>query len=211
VPESPVTEQPQPEAAPATEPEAAPQAKAAPRGVFGPMRWVVLLAVTLLVAAADQGAKHWAETDLQTRPGRRLVVVEGYASLAYVRNPGAAWGLLASAKASFRRPFFFFVNLAAMVFILAIFARLAPGQALLMAALSLVMGGAVGNCIDRIRLGYVIDFILLHFHNRFRWPNFNVADIAITVGVLLLLLEMILIGRGGAPRRPAPPAPAGDA
>ena len=67
-------------------------------------KWILLVVVTAVVCAADQGTKQWAQTDLQHRPGRRLVLVEGYAALSYVRNPGAAWGFLSRSRSSVRRP-----------------------------------------------------------------------------------------------------------
>jgi len=156
-------------------------------------KWLVLLGVTLAVVALDQWSKRWAHQDLRQRAGRRMVLVEGYLDLAYVRNPGAAWGFLARADESFRRPFFVAISVVAMGFILYLFRRLERGQILLLWALSLVMGGAVGNFIDRLRQNYVVDFIDFHVEQRFKWPTFNVADIAISIGVGLLLLEMFLL------------------
>lgn len=158
---------------------------------FRLVKWLVLLLVTLFVAITDQASKKWADTDLFNRPQRRVMLIEGYLDFSYVRNPGAAWGFLAHADESFRKPFFAIVSVVAMAFILYLFVRLKPGQHFLLAALSLVLGGAVGNFIDRLYHDYVIDFIHAHWHDRFHWPTFNVADIAITIGVILLLAEMI--------------------
>jgi signal peptidase II len=159
---------------------------------FARTKWVVLIAIALVVVACDQLTKHWAHEELQRRPGGRITVVEGYAAFAYIRNPGAAWGFLARAKESFRQPFFVSISVLAMLFILYIHWRLEPGQHLLLVALSLVMGGALGNFIDRVRFSFVVDFIKVHWRHRYEWPTFNVADIAITVGVILLFAEMFL-------------------
>lgn len=156
-------------------------------------RWLFLALITVAVAAADQATKHWAQTDLQYRPGRRVPVVDGYLALSYVRNPGAAWGFLSRAKGSFRRPFFIGVSLVAMAFILYLCLRLQRGQLLLLGALSLVMGGAVGNFIDRVRFNYVVDFVDFHIGKGLKWPTFNVADVAISIGVGLLFLEMFVL------------------
>jgi signal peptidase II len=156
---------------------------------FSRAKWIVLVVITLVVGIADQASKRWAQHELQRRPGGRTTVIAGYATFSYVRNPGAAWGFLARAKESFRQPFFVAISVAAMLFILYIHLRLEPGQYLLLVALSLVMGGAVGNFIDRLRYHYVIDFIKLHYREH-EWPTFNVADIAITLGVILLFGEM---------------------
>lgn len=160
-----------------------------------PGKWIALAVVVVIAVGLDQWSKHWAESDLQLRPGRRVTLVEGYLALSYVRNPGAAWGFLARARDTFRRPFFVGISVVAMVFILYLFVRLERGQRLMMMALSLVMGGAVGNFVDRLRFNYVIDFIDFHIQRRFKWPTFNVADIAITVGVVLLFLEMFVMPR----------------
>jgi signal peptidase II len=158
----------------------------------------VLAVVVILVLGLDQWSKHWAHTTLRFEHAGRLSLVDGYLDLAYVRNPGAAWGFLARTEESFRQPFFIGISLVAMLFILYLFLRLEPGQRLLLYALALVMGGAVGNFVDRLRFRYVIDFIELHLRHRHRWPTFNVADMAITIGVLLLFAEMFL---GSAWRR----------
>ena len=153
-------------------------------------KWVALAVVTLVSVSADQWSKHWAQTDLQHRVTRRVTLVEGYLAFSYVRNPGAAWGFLARADERFRRPFFICVSIAAMLFILHLFYKLERGQTVMLSALSLVMGGAIGNFIDRLRYDYVVDFIDFHVKQHFRWPTFNVADIAITVGVFFLFFEM---------------------
>lgn len=117
--------------------------------------------------------------------------VPGFWNWRYVENPGAAWGLLADAPASIRLPFFYGISLAAIVFILVYFRRLAPDQRLLGVALSLVLGGAIGNFIDRLHLTYVIDFIDWYI-GQSHWPTFNIADAGISVGVALLILDMVL-------------------
>jgi len=118
-------------------------------------------------------------------------VLENFWHFKYVENPGAAWGFLQSAPSWFRTPFFLAVSVAAMVFIVVYFRKTQADQKLLRVALALVFGGAVGNFIDRARLGYVIDFIDWHWYER-SWPTFNIADSAITVGVVLLVLDMKL-------------------
>jgi signal peptidase II len=174
---------------PSTSPEPPPPAAKRSWGI----KWLVLLLIVLAVVAADQATKHWAQQDLQFKPGRRVQLIEGYLSFSYVRNPGAAWGFLARSSASFRRPFFIGISLVAMLFILYLFIRLEPGQRLLLLALSLVMGGAIGNFIDRVRFNYVVDFIDFHIRQKFKWPTFNVADVAITIGVVFLFAEMFIV------------------
>ncbi|WP_257462118.1 signal peptidase II [Archangium lipolyticum] len=123
-----------------------------------------------------------------TRPYR---FIEDYWHFRYVENPGAAWGMFATLPESVRRPFFHVVSLVALGFILFMYVRLTPEQKSVRWALALVTGGALGNFMDRLLRGYVIDFIDWHWRNQpgMRWPTFNVADAAICIGVGLLLLD----------------------
>jgi signal peptidase II len=121
-----------------------------------------------------------------------ITVLDDFWHFRYVENPGAAWGFLSGSASALRTPFFLLVSLFAMAFIITYFRRTTPGQRLLRVGLALVFGGAIGNFLDRVRLGYVIDFIDWHWYDKATWPTFNVADAAITVGVLILLLEMFL-------------------
>ena len=134
-----------------------------------------------------------------------VTVIENFWHFRYVENPGAAWGFLSGSATWFRTPFFLMVSVAAMVFIVYYFRKTAPEQRWLRLALALVFGGAVGNFIDRARLGYVIDFIDWHWFDKATWPTFNVADSGITVGVTLMVLEMLLT-RQAKPAAPNDPA-----
>lgn len=129
-----------------------------------------------------------------TRPYR---FIEDYWHFRYVENPGAAWGLFASLPESVRRPFFHLVSVVALGFIFFMYVRLTPDQRMVRWALALVAGGALGNFLDRLLRGYVIDFIDWHWRNQpgMRWPTFNVADAAICVGVGLLLLDSLRVRR----------------
>lgn len=122
----------------------------------------------------------------------RVIVSDNFWSFIYAENPGAAWSFLRDAPEYFRTPFFLCVSIAAMVFILAYFRRTMPEQKMLRLALSLVFGGALGNFFDRVRLRYVIDFIDWHWYARYTWPTFNVADAAITVGVVIMAIDMLI-------------------
>ena len=123
--------------------------------------------------------------------GESITLINDLFSLTYVRNTGAAFGFLASANPNFRVPFFLIVPIIAMV-VLGFLYRDLPAQAKWRAmALGLVSGGAIGNLIDRVRLGYVVDFLDCHWKNVYYFPAFNVADSAICVGVAILLLSTI--------------------
>ena len=127
----------------------------------------------------------------------------------YTQNRGAAWGVLSGAGEQFRVPFFYLVSIAAVIFIFSYYRKLRTDQRYLQIALALVLGGAVGNAIDRLFRGYVIDFIDWHWFDpdwlrpALHWPTFNVADSGITVGLAMLFLEMLLAKKlAKAPAQP---------
>lgn len=124
--------------------------------------------------------------------GESIPIIDGFFNLVYVRNTGAAFGMLAEANPSSRVPFFLTIPFIALAVIAWIFKKLPPQSLLVSSALSLVMAGAVGNLLDRLRHGYVVDFLLFHWKNQAHFPAFNVADSAITVGVGLMILDMFV-------------------
>ncbi|MBI3179630.1 MAG: signal peptidase II [Deltaproteobacteria bacterium] len=130
----------------------------------------------------------WTEHPVRSEP---VAVLDNFWHFRYAENPGAAWSFLAGAPQWFRTPFLLLISVAAMVFIVVYYRRTTEAQRLLRVALALVFGGAVGNFFDRVRLGYVIDFIDWHWYDKATWPTFNVADSAISVGVALMILEML--------------------
>lgn len=144
-----------------------------------------------IILALDLVTKAWIVATLGYRDG--YPVLEGFFNIVHARNTGAAFGLLADADRALVIPFFVIVGAAALIFLTILVRRLPPGSRLLAATLGSVAGGAVGNIIDRVRYGYVVDFLDVHI-GRHHWPAFNVADIGITVGVSLLVL-LSLLGR----------------
>ena len=163
-----------------------------------------------LTLAADIGTKTWAEQHLDGYPGI-VEVWKNHLTLILAKNRGGAWGLLQSTSENVRRPFFLLVSVAAIAFIMTLYRRLQPRQRALKWGLPLVLGGALGNVFDRIRYGHVIDFIDVHIALQGRdhhWPTFNVADVAICVGVGLMAVDMFTCKRGArrAARRRIPRA-----
>lgn len=162
--------------------------------------WFLVLGA-FVAFAADVASKAWATGHLQ--PGRRgqpFVLIQGLLSLIRAENHGGAWGLFQYKDAVLQRPFFLIVNVVAMVFIVTLYRRLQPGQTMLRWGLPLVLGGALGNVADRIRFGHVVDFIDMYASwggQTRHWPTYNIADIAICVGVGLMALDMLW-------RRPRP-------
>jgi signal peptidase II len=128
---------------------------------------------------------------LHFRPKRTIVLSESFLMLRYAENPGAAFGLFRRLPAGARGPLFHLVSIAAVFLITVYYLRLSGARQERWArvGLPLVLGGAIGNWVDRLARGFVIDFIEAHWKDVYTWPSFNVADSAIVVGVLLLLVD----------------------
>jgi signal peptidase II len=176
---------------------------------------VFLAVVSVTSLVADVGTKLWAEKRLEGYPGY-INLVDNHLMFVLAKNKGGAWGLLQGQSENVRRPFFLLVSVAAIAFIVTLYRRLQPKQYALKWGLPLVLGGALGNVFDRIRYGFVIDFIdyradWLRKMNEMiqkkypahivtdHWPTFNVADIAICVGVALMAVDMLTSRRGKKP------------
>jgi signal peptidase II len=153
-------------------------------------RYRLLLLIASLVAGLDQFSKWLVVQNLHLHEARPLV--PGFFDLVYVRNKGAAFGMLADS--GFRVPFLLTTTLIAVVFLVWFYRQYRCDQVLARWAVSLVLGGAVGNLVDRVRYGEVVDFLDVHWH-QYHWPAFNIADTAICVGVGLLLLAQWREGR----------------
>ena len=140
---------------------------------------------------------------LHFRPRRPVVLSRDFLMLRYAENPGAAFGLFRKLPASARGPLFHLVSIGAVLLITLYFLRLGGTKEERWArvGLPLVLGGALGNWVDRLARGFVIDFIEAHWKDAYTWPSFNVADSAIVVGVILLLVD----GLVRRERKPAAP------
>lgn len=154
----------------------------------------ILVGVALLVLAVDQASKAWIVATLLLKG--MLPLVEGIARFRYTQNTGAAFGIFQGGSA--------LLSIAAVVVIIGIVLsaqKVSGGSRLSIFALGLVLGGALGNVVDRIRLGYVVDFIEVYGLSAkigdtvYTFPVFNVADSAITVGVLLLMATLLFGSR----------------
>lgn len=187
-----------------------------------PPSFVFFSVVAAVSLVADIATKVWAEITLLHRASHPIVLIEDHLNLTLAYNPGGAWGLAQNASEQLRKPFFVLVSMAAIWFIFSLYGRLAPGQQALKWGLPLVLGGALGNLADRLTRSQVIDFIdyradwirsmntqIARFADSWsvtdHWPTFNVADIAICVGVGLMAVDMITSRRGDAEAlEPAP-------
>lgn len=152
-------------------------------------KYVILLSLAGLVIALDQITKLYISHHFSLHES--MTVVENFFNLTYIQNRGAAFGLLSKAPESFRIPFFIIVPLVILTIIVLIFKKTQQTELLMITSLSLILGGAIGNLIDRIRFGYVIDFADFHWFHTYHWPAFNVADTTIVVGVVLLIFYTI--------------------
>lgn len=162
-------------------------------------KYLIVLALTPLVLVFDQLTKVYIDRSMKLY--QSIPVVDGLFSITYLRNRGAAFSFLS--EASWRLPFFIFATVIALIAIAVAMMKLRDDQRLAAVSLTLILAGAVGNLIDRIRLGEVIDFLDVYWRSH-HWPAFNVADSAICLGVALLALDMFreekrLKGASGAP------------
>ena len=161
----------------------------------GTRRFIAWISVAMLVVAADQATK-WAIVEWVQLYGK--VPINSFINLTHHQNTGAAFSFLAGAS-GWQRWFFVVLATGVSVVIAGWLWRIrTEGPLVLMAGLSLVLGGAIGNLIDRARLGYVTDFIQVWF-GTWAFPSFNAADAAISVGAALLIIDaLFLAGKGEA-------------
>ena len=158
---------------------------------IAPKVWV-WLTVSLGTLAVDRLTKAWVDSELAL--GEQRTVVEGWLYLTHARNRGAAFGWFADSDPQLKSILFASAAGLAVAVVLLHLVGLAPGDRRVASALGLVAGGAVGNLIDRIPqlgAGEVIDFLHIDFWGGYEWPDFNVADVAIVLGVAGLLVDMI--------------------
>lgn len=143
---------------------------------------------------------------LHYRPKRHIEVSESFFRIRYAENPGAAWGLFRNLPPETRGPLFHVVSLGAVLLITYYFRKLSgtdPAEKWALWGLPLVLGGALGNYIDRIARAFVIDFLEAHWFDKATWPSFNIADAAICVGVGMLMVDAFVRKEQPAPQATA--------
>ena len=148
------------------------------------------LVASLGIYLLDQSSKAWAVRRVRFQD---ITVIRGFLDFTYAENPGIAFGQLQEGGA-FGRWFFVVLAAGAAVAVLFYFFRTPRNDDRILGACALLLAGILGNLTDRVRLGYVIDFILVHA-GQYHWPTFNVADASITCGALLLAYDMIFAHR----------------
>lgn len=149
---------------------------------------VIISSIVLVLDQATKALVHGQMALYQS-----IEIIPNFFHLTYLRNTGAAFGLMAGNRSALRIVFFFLVSAVAIGCIFYLLKNLRSGQTPWVVSLSSILGGAVGNLIDRLRLGEVIDFLDFHWYT-WHWPAFNVADSAITIGVMFLAYQMIRKG-----------------
>ncbi len=148
-----------------------------------------LFAIALVLVFLDQITK--ASILKNFEEGQSLEVIQNYFDITYVRNYGAAFGLFGKMQSSIRDTFFLVIPPVAMVVILFMLKTVTHEEKAKILALCSVFSGAVGNYIDRLRFGYVVDFLDFHYYKDWAWPAFNVADMSIVCGIsVLIFLEL---------------------
>ncbi|WP_435634465.1 signal peptidase II [Pseudomonas solani] len=164
-----------------------------PEARFGHLGWLLL---SVLVFVLDQGSK-WVVLDVI--PFReRITVIPGWFDWIHVYNTGAAFSFLADSS-GWQRWFFALIALVVSGVLVVWLKRLKADETWLAIALAMVLGGALGNLYDRVVLGHVVDFILVHWQDRWYFPAFNLADTAITLGAIMLALDMFKSKKSGEP------------
>ncbi|HEU5359819.1 MAG TPA: signal peptidase II [Candidatus Deferrimicrobiaceae bacterium] len=147
----------------------------------------------VILTIADQWSKAWITAHFGLYEAKAVSV--NFFHIVHVRNTGVAFGLLSNLNPKWVNPLLIVATLLAIASLLA-YIYFLPHRGPAPFGLGLILGGALGNLIDRARFGYVVDFLDFHWH-RHHWPAFNVADIGITIGVFLLLLDLLFWAKEG--------------
>ncbi|RKQ95848.1 signal peptidase II [Kushneria sinocarnis] len=153
------------------------------------LRWWLLSALVIIL---DLGSKLWLSATLSY--GRPVEVIPGFFNLLLLHNTGAAFSFLAE-HAGWQRWLFALVAVIAVTALSVWLTRTSPRERFTRAAIALVIGGAIGNLFDRVVHGYVIDFLSFHWQQVYYYPAFNLADTAITLGAIGLILTSLFSGR----------------
>jgi signal peptidase II len=166
-------------------------------------KYWILVIVCSVILSLDQWTKAVVLDRLPLH--RRIPVIPGFFDLTHVRNTGGAFGIFGGEKSGLGALLFLVVSVMAVGILLVLFIRARENEKTLAFAYSLILSGALGNLLDRLRLGEVVDFLEFYVSS-FRWPAFNIADSAICAGIGLMALELIIKEekRGAKPISPKP-------
>jgi signal peptidase II len=160
----------------------------------------LFVGASLLSLILDQATKIAVDANLSFSD--RIPVIEDFFYITHARNPGAAFGLFGDAPVAIRLTVFIGVTLIALGMVVSFYRKLAPGDRFSALSLGLILGGAAGNLIDRVFRGEVVDFLHFRLWGGYQWPDFNLADTWIVIGVAFLIIEL-LAAEGEARSDPA--------
>ncbi|NOZ62028.1 MAG: signal peptidase II [Calditrichaeota bacterium] len=153
------------------------------------LRILILSLFVIFLASCDLSSKWLAKSHLHHAPPIQLV--KNYLELHYTENTAIAFSMLQSVDTGIRQWLIYGLSSIAMIFLISLIWKFRKGTLFPLIALMFILSGAIGNISERIMRGYVIDFIHLHYFNKWSWPVFNVADILITIGAILLGIFML--------------------
>lgn len=142
-----------------------------------------------LIIILDQASKIVIQSIFNDNPYKVIHVIKNFFLIRYVENKGAVWGIFSQSSNTIIPKLITIFSLAALVIVIYFFLKLESKCKFELTSLSFIIGGAVGNLIDRLIQGYVVDFLEVYVKN-FRWPTFNVADSFISIGVILLIISI---------------------
>jgi signal peptidase II len=151
-------------------------------------KYIKLVLISSLIVIVDQLTKYFIVKHLLL--GQTIEAIPGVFNITHVQNPGGAFGFLANLSPGMRTLIFLFISSLAVGLIFYFYIKTPQSQAWLAAGFALIFGGAIGNLIDRVRFGVVIDFLDFYIH-KYHWPAFNVADSAISAGILIFLYYLV--------------------
>jgi len=152
-------------------------------------KYIRLAVVAGLVVLADQITKALIIKYLPLH--KSIPVIAGIFDITHILNPGGAFGLMANMSVVVRTVVFLFISSLAVGLIFYFYIKTPRGYAFLAAGFALIFGGAIGNLIDRVRFGVVVDFLDFYI-GKYHWPAFNIADSAITVGIFIFIYHLLL-------------------
>ena len=153
-----------------------------------PNKYTKLAIVAGIVVLADQISKALILKFLPYH--QNIPIIKGFFDITHIRNPGGAFGLMANMNPTFRTVVFLFISSLAVGLILYFYKKTPNSQPLLATGFALIFGGAIGNLIDRVRFGNVVDFLDFYLGN-LHWPAFNIADSGITIGIFIFIFHLV--------------------
>ena len=162
--------------------------------------WVLMICLVIILGL-DQYTKY--EVQQRIHLYQTIKVIDGFFNLTHVRNTGGAFGIFAGNKGGIGSFFFIAIPLVAIGVILYLIRQLKEHERIFSLSLSLILSGAIGNLIDRVRYREVVDFLDFHLFS-YHWPAFNIADSAITIGISLMVFELLIHDRKRSTKQQAP-------